>query len=178
MKSKTLYTVSIAWIGLLIVGGVLPLLSGCGSSGNTAKTGTITGTLADMLIQPTPGAFSISRATVFRLEWPEGTTPPPTFDVGLYRYTDGSSTDSTSGGTIQDTKFTRLGDRFIWDLERTGGGLLDSGGVYYIKVKASSEEVYATYIVSVNRSVAPPVIKDPSQGAGMVGTVHHVVLSP
>jgi hypothetical protein len=162
------------------------VLAGCGSSGNVAKTGTTSGTLADMLIRPAPGTFAISRSTVFTLAWPEGTTPPPTFEVRLYRYQDARSNDFPRTNEIQDTKLTREGDRFVWDLERSNNLLLDDGGIYYLQVKTSSEEVFASYIVAVGRSVNPEKdtvnpektsVAAPTASANTsIGTVHRVTV--
>jgi hypothetical protein len=165
------------FIGALTIGAVA-LVSGCGSSGNKVTTGTRSGTLADMLIRPAPGAFAISRDTVFRLEWPEGTTPPPEFIVRLYKYQDERGADFPRENVIQETKLTRLGDRFSWDLVRSSNLALDSGGVYYLQVKTSTEEVFASYIVSVNRSVTPKdaSVAAPTENAttGEIGTMHRV----
>jgi hypothetical protein len=173
-------------VGLLAMG---TLLSGCGSSGNKVETGTRSGTLADMLIGPAPGAFAISRDTVFRLQWPEGTTPPPKFEVRLYKYQDERSSDFPRENVIQDTKLTRLGDRFVWDVVRSNNLALDSGGVYYLQVKTSTEEVFASYIVAVSRSVSPTnssvspertsVVAptgDATTGTVTTGTVHQISL--
>jgi hypothetical protein len=142
-----------------------------------------------MLIRPAPGAFSISRDTVFRLEWPEGTTPPPEFTVRLYKYQDERGVDFPRENVVQETRLTRLGDRFAWDLVRSSNLALDSGGVYYLQVKAGTEEVFASYIVSVNRSVnisvnrgvAPTEISvtAPIEGAttGEIGTTHQVKIA-
>jgi hypothetical protein len=166
--------------GALAISTLGALLSGCGSSGNKVTTGTRSGTLADMLIRPAPGAFAISRDTIFRLEWPEGTTPPPEFNVRLFRYQDERGPDIPRENIVQESRLTRLGDRFAWDLVRSNNLALDSGGVYYIQVNTNNEEVFASYIVAVSRGTTP---KDASIAApkenittGEVGTTHRITI--
>jgi hypothetical protein len=162
--------------GALALSTLGALLSGCGSSGTKVTTGTQSGTLADMLIRPAPGAFAISRDTVFRLEWPEGTTPPPEFTVRLYKYQDERGPDFPRESVVQETRLTRLGDRFSWDLARSGNLALDSGGVYYIQVKAGTEEVFASYIVAVSRGTAPKNTGEITKSTSDTDTTHRVVL--
>jgi len=138
--------------GFLTTGiGLVLLLVGCGGNNghdfNTTQTGTRAGSLADMLISPAPGSAFISRDTAFTLTWSDGTTPPPEFTVSLERYTEDGDSSSP-----QKTDLTREGDSYTWDLSRSNNFELDSPGVYYLDIQSGAEEVFATYIVSGERS--------------------------
>jgi len=138
------------------------LLVGCnGGNGGTrqsVETGTTSGSLRNVEIYPPSGAAYISRGTTFRISWVEGTTPPPSFEVELYRYKEPydcdcstEDTDCSDGSRETDGKGTELnrqGDSYVWDLDPNND--MDRGGVYFVYIKSGAEEYRATYLITTD----------------------------
>ncbi len=139
------------------------ILTGCeGGQGSTKQfvdTGTPSGDLRAVRISPAPGTAFITRRSVFRISWPEGTLLP-TFEVELQRYKEEHNCndeedvaeDQEQETKGQATRLERQGDAFIWDLvpEKDLGG----GGIYFVHLISGSDEIRAAYVIDDNRSAA------------------------
>ena len=115
----------------------------------TINAGTSSGSLTGVQFSPAPGSVYISRASSFRIAWPAGGTPPPTFEIRLWRYKEARNalgrevTEQALADPVRD------GSSFAWTLRRRDGADLDSGGVYYLELRAPGEtDARAAYIVS------------------------------
>lgn len=155
-------------------------LAGCGGTRrrgpSVANPGT-GGSLRSVQIRPTPGTTFIPRNTIFELSWTEENPPPSSFSASLRRYKEARGEEARTIET-QVTELNRQGDSFIWTLRRRDNFDLDQGGVYFLELVSSGETVYATYIVTNDRSVEPPSEEASVSNASgrSVGTVHTVVL--
>jgi hypothetical protein len=150
------------------------LCSGCGgNSGSTADPGT-DGELDNVQIQPAPGSTFIPQNTRFLLSWTTEKPPPRSFTVALRRYREARGEEPREVET-QRTELNRQGDSFVWELRRRDSFELDAGGVYYLELVGGGQFIYATYIVSDDRSISPR-----SQAQGTTGTEEgtHTVTLP
>jgi hypothetical protein len=120
--------------------------------GVTVNTGTASGQLSSVQLTPTPGAVFLPRASSFQLTWPAGTTPPPSFEVRLWRYKEARG---LAGRSVEEQALadpTRTGSTFVWNIRRRDGVDLDAGGVYFLELRAPGQtEVRAAYIVSAEQ---------------------------
>jgi hypothetical protein len=153
-------------------------ITGCGGTRrrgpSVANPGT-NGSLRAVQIRPTPGATFISRNTIFEFSWTEDDPPPSSFSAALRRYKEARGEEARVIET-QVTELTRQGDSFIWTLKRRDNFDLDSGGVYFLELVSSGESVFATYIVSNDRSVETRTEEKfvTNTGGKSVGMVHTV----
>lgn len=154
-------------------------ITGCGGTRrrgpSVANPGT-GGSLRSVQIRPTPGTTFIPRNTIFELSWSAENPPPSSFSAALRRYKEARGDEERIIET-QVTELTRQGDSFVWSLRRRDNFDLDIGGVYFLELVSSGETVYATYIVSNDRSVEtrseePAVAHTGGKSVGAVHTVH------
>ena len=115
----------------------------------TINAGTSSGSLTGVQFSPAAGSVYIPRASSLRISWPTGSTPPPTFEVRLWRYKEARNalarevTEQVLADPIRD------GNNFTWTLRRRDGADLDPGGVYFLELRAPGEtDARAAYIVS------------------------------
>jgi hypothetical protein len=151
--------------------------AGCGGGdgkGNKVETGTGDGSLAGVTVSPPPGATFISRATRFRVSWPAGYTPPPSFTVQLRRYKEARGEEERDVST-QRTELNRVGDSYTWDLKRADDFGLDPSGVYFVQIDAGPEQVMASYIVSSERSQKPGITDTAANAETPGGALIHTV---
>ena len=151
---------------------------GCGGTRrrtpSVANPGT-GGSLRSVQIRPTPGTTFISRNTIFELSWTEEDPPPSSFSVALRRYREARGEEDREIET-QVTELNQEGDSFVWTLRRRDNFDLDVGGVYFLELVSAGETVFATYIVSNDRSVETRAAENPvaHTNGKSVGTVHAV----
>lgn len=154
------------------------LLAGCGgSTRHSVDTGTA-GDLYAVRLRPAPGAVGVSPRASFELSWPDDDPPPAQFDVELVRYREGHDSeyddeDTSASSNAEYSKLTRRGDSFVWDLDIADASGTDTdlayGGVYFVRLRAGSDEIEAAYIVSdgrAARTAAEPTVP-PTTGAGI-----------
>lgn len=120
--------------------------------GVTINTGTGSGQLGSVQISPTTGTVYLPRASTFQITWPEGTTPPPSFEVRLWRYKEARSGASRSVEEQALSDPARVGSSYTWTFRRRDSVELDGGGVYYLELRAPGQtDVRAAYIVSLEQ---------------------------
>jgi hypothetical protein len=168
-------------IAIILISVLVLFVAGSIGCGGTRRRGPSVanpgtgGELRSVQIRPTPGTTFISRNTIFEFSWSEENPPPSSFSAALRRYKEARGEEDRVIET-QVTELTRQGDSFIWTLKRRDNFDLDSGGVYFLELVSSGESVFATYIVSNDRSVETRSEEKAVSNAGgkSVGAVHTV----
>ncbi|GAB4453889.1 MAG: hypothetical protein OHK0029_07590 [Armatimonadaceae bacterium] len=115
------------------------------TSGNRAITenpGT-GGSLNNLNIRPTPGAFGIPRNVGrdgFELQWDPDFPPPSQFTVQLRRFKERRGSDN-GGDAEQQINSQRIGD-FVYLIRRNSNFQLDGLAAYYLEVDAPGQGAF------------------------------------
>lgn len=112
------------------------ILIGCGGDSRHDVVTGENGTLAGLVISPTPQKLEIRQSTDFYLDWEPGTEPPSQFKVEM----ESIDKDGTLTGQSSDLKTISTGHY------RLEPDYLDGQTFYLLTVSGNGEEVRAIYL--------------------------------
>ncbi len=157
-------------------------LTGCGGGGGGShgssdiSTGAM-GRLQDVQIGPRTGSAFISPAATFQLSWSAAAPPPATFGVLLHRYQEPRGGESKDTGT-QNVTVSQQGAGFVYNVARSDGFQLDTGGVYFLDLHSGAGDTQQAAFIADGGPTVADNQSTQTVGTGAGGSLSGLTINP